>query len=91
MTFTDAGIAARMATADDRRWIPDVEPGATATVTFDEPGTYTYATHLHPHMTATIAVTDHEAPGERDRGGGRRAVVRQWAAASVCRDGERDR
>jgi plastocyanin len=31
--------------------------GASASVTFDEPGTYEYACSIHPSMTGTVTVT----------------------------------
>lgn len=35
-----------------------MQPGASATFTFDAPGTYRYQCHLHPqHMRGTVTVT----------------------------------
>ena len=52
----------------------DVPPGETASRTFDEAGTYTFACTLHPGMTGAVVVTDAvpiaaTAPAEADRDG----------------------
>ena len=33
-----------------------IAAGASATVTFDEPGTFTYICSFHPFMTGTVTV-----------------------------------
>ena len=48
--------------ADRRRRIAPfdtgrIEPGASATITLDQPGTYTYHCNFHESMTGTIIVT----------------------------------
>ena len=58
VTFVNNDTAPHTATADDDSWdTGEIAPGASATVTFDEPGTYTYHCDFHPNMTATITVT----------------------------------
>ena len=58
VTFVNDDTAPHTATADDDSWDSgEIAPGASATVTFDEPGTYTYHCNFHPNMTATITVT----------------------------------
>ncbi len=58
VTWTNGDSAAHTATADDGSWdTGSIDGGASASITFDTPGTYTYHCMFHPNMTATIVVT----------------------------------
>ena len=58
VTFTNNDTATHTATADDGAFdTGEIAPGASATVTLDEPGTYAYHCDFHPNMVATITVT----------------------------------
>jgi plastocyanin len=57
VTWTNTDSTTHTATADDNSWdTGDIAPGASASVTFDTPGTYTYHCSIHPSMTATVVV-----------------------------------
>ena len=48
---------AHTTTADDGRWNSnDLDPGATFSVKFDTPGTYTYHCNLHSFMHGKVVV-----------------------------------
>ncbi|CAN5587584.1 hypothetical protein BH24ACT5_BH24ACT5_27570 [soil metagenome] len=58
VTWTNNDSAAHTASASDGSWdTGNIDPGASASVTFDTPGTYEYVCAYHPNMTATIVVT----------------------------------
>lgn len=58
VTFVNNDSAKHTATADDGSFdTDDLEQGASAEVTFDTPGTYSYHCEYHPFMVATITVT----------------------------------
>ncbi len=58
VTWTNNDTAAHTATADDGSFdTGNLDPGASGSVTFDTPGTYTYKCAYHPNMTGTIVVT----------------------------------
>ena len=55
VVFTNNDSATHTATADDGSWdTGNLAQGASASITFDTPGTYTYHCAIHPSMTATI-------------------------------------
>jgi plastocyanin len=59
VTWTNGGEAPHTATADDGSFDTGrIEPGESASVTFDEAGEFAYHCDVHPRMTATIVVTD---------------------------------
>ena len=57
VTWTNSDDAAHTATADDS-WFDtgDLDQGDSNSVTFDEPGTFTYYCRFHPFMKATVEV-----------------------------------
>ncbi len=58
VTWTNNDSAPHTATADDGSFdTGTIDSGASASVTFDTPGTFTYICAFHPNMTATIVVT----------------------------------
>ncbi len=58
VTFTNDDAVPHTATADDGSFdTGNLDGGASADITFDTPGTYTYACKYHPGMTGTIVVT----------------------------------
>src|ERR1700738_1262495 len=58
VTWTNSGAFAHDAAATDGSWkTPLLNNGASGTVTFANPGTYTYICTPHPWMTGTIVVT----------------------------------
>jgi plastocyanin len=58
VTWTNSGAVAHDAAATDGSWKTSLlEPGASGSVTFSVPGTYTYICTPHPWMQATIVVT----------------------------------
>jgi plastocyanin len=58
VTWTNNDEAMHTATADDGSFDTGaINQGETASVTFDEPGTYTYVCSFHPGMKGTIIVT----------------------------------
>ena len=58
VTFTNQDSVPHTATADDGSFdTGNLDNGASAEVTFDTPGTYTYVCSYHPNMTGTIVVT----------------------------------
>jgi len=55
---TNSFHTARTATAEEGAFdTGNIDPGASATVTFDAPGTYTYVCTDHSSMTGVIVVT----------------------------------
>lgn len=57
VTWTNNDSAPHMATADDGSFdTGTIDSGASASVTFDTPGTFTYVCAFHANMTATIVV-----------------------------------
>ena len=58
IVFTNDGAEVHTATADDGSFdTGTLSSGGTASVTFDEPGTFTYKCSLHPWMTGEVVVT----------------------------------
>ena len=58
VTWTNSGAFAHDAAATDGSWkTPLLDTGASGTVTFANPGTYTYICTPHPWMLGTIVVT----------------------------------
>ena len=58
VTWTNSGAFAHDAAATDGSWKTQLlDPGASGSVTFNTPGTYTYICTPHPWMQATITVT----------------------------------
>jgi plastocyanin len=58
VTWTNEGSLAHSATDQGGTWDTGlVDPGATATVTFDKVGTYRYFCQPHPWMVAELSVT----------------------------------
>jgi plastocyanin len=58
VTWTNNDEAMHTATADDGSFDTGaINQGESASVTFDEPGTYTYTCTFHPGMKGTIVVT----------------------------------
>lgn len=59
VTFTNAGAITHTATQADGIWdTGDIRPGASSTITFTVPGTYTYICTPHPWMIGEVQVTD---------------------------------
>ena len=56
VTWTNTDSQAHTATSAGNFDTGPIEPDGTASVTFDEPGTFTYICSLHPFMTATVTV-----------------------------------
>jgi plastocyanin len=56
VTWTNTDNQAHTATSSGNFDTGAIDPGATASVTFDEPGTFTYICSFHPFMTGTITV-----------------------------------
>jgi quinohemoprotein ethanol dehydrogenase len=57
VTWTNAGKLPHSATAADGSWTTgEIAPGASATVKFDKPGTYTYSCADHPWTYAQLVV-----------------------------------
>ena len=57
VTWTNSDDAAHTATADDSSFdTGDLDQGDSNSVTFDEPGTFTYYCRFHPFMKATVEV-----------------------------------
>ena len=57
ITWTNTGKQAHNATAEDGSWSTgEVAPGASATVTFTKPGTYTYIDKDHPWNMGQVMV-----------------------------------
>ena len=56
VTFVNNDTAPHTATGDAFD-TGEIAPGASATVTLDEPGEYSYQCNFHPAMTGTITVT----------------------------------
>jgi plastocyanin len=57
VTWTNAGSQAHTATSADGGWdTGEIAPGQTATVTLDQPGTFTYLSSPHPWMIGQIIV-----------------------------------
>ena len=58
VTWTNQGQAPHTATADDGSFdTGQLDPGQSATVTFDTPGTFAYHCAIHPNMQGTVVVT----------------------------------
>ena len=57
VTWTNRDDAAHTATSDDRVLDTDAIPGGEeGTITFDEPGTYSYFCVFHPYMEGSVVV-----------------------------------
>lgn len=58
VTFRNGGEQFHTVTSDDptRAFDVGVDPGATATVRFDTPGTWSYHCGVHPAMKGTVRV-----------------------------------
>lgn len=57
VTWTNSDDAPHTATADDSSFdTGDLDKGDSQTVTFDEPGEFTYYCRFHPFMKATVEV-----------------------------------
>ena len=57
VTWTNSDDATHTATADDSSFdTGDLNEGDWASVTFDEPGTFSYYCRFHPFMKATVEV-----------------------------------
>jgi plastocyanin len=56
VTWTNTDGQAHTATSSGNFDTGSIAAGASASVTFDEPGTFTYICSFHPFMTATITV-----------------------------------
>lgn len=57
VTWTNSDEAAHTATADDSSFdTGDLDQGDSKSVTFDQPGTFTYYCRFHPFMKATVEV-----------------------------------
>ena len=57
VTWTNSDDAAHTATADDSSFdTGDLDQGDSNSVTFDEPGAFTYYCRFHPFMKATVEV-----------------------------------
>lgn len=62
VTWSNADEAPHTATADDGSFDTGVmDPGQSASVTFQNAGTYTYFCAIHPNMTARVVVRAAEA------------------------------
>jgi plastocyanin len=58
VTWTNQDFAPHTATADDGSFDTGrLDQGETGSVTFDQPGTYTYTCTFHPNMKGTVVVT----------------------------------
>jgi plastocyanin len=58
VTWTNQDFAPHTATADDGSFDTGrLDQGQTGSVTFDQPGTYTYTCTFHPNMKGTVVVT----------------------------------
>jgi len=59
VTWTNQDSATHTATADDGSWdTGDIAQGASVSITFDTPGTFTYHCAIHTYMVASITVTE---------------------------------
>ena len=56
VTWTNSHTQAHTANSAGNFDTGAIQPGASATVTFDETGTFSYICSFHPFMTGTIAV-----------------------------------
>ncbi len=56
VTWTNTDDQAHTATSSGNFDTGSIDPDGTASVTFDEPGTFTYICSFHPFMTGTITV-----------------------------------
>lgn len=57
ITWTNSDDAAHTATADDGSFdTADLDKGDSKTVTFDQPGEFSYYCRFHPFMKATVEV-----------------------------------
>lgn len=56
VTWTNTDNQAHTATSSGNFDTGSIDPAATASVTFDESGTFTYICSFHPFMTGTITV-----------------------------------
>jgi YVTN family beta-propeller protein len=58
ITWTNGDAVTHTVTSDDKVWDSGpVAPGASFSVTLDQPGTYTYHCSIHPFMHGTVVVT----------------------------------
>jgi plastocyanin len=57
VTWTNMDSVTHTATGDDGSFdTGDIAAGSSATITFNDPGTFTYHCAIHPNMTGTIVV-----------------------------------
>jgi plastocyanin len=58
VTWTNTDGSPHTATADDGAWdTGNIDPGASVSLTFETPGTYTYLCSYHPNMVGIVIVT----------------------------------
>ncbi len=63
VTWTNSDAVAHTATSDSNAWnTPLIESGRSASVKFDQAGTFTYHCAVHPDMMATIIVQAQSTP-----------------------------
>jgi plastocyanin len=70
VTWTNSDSAPHTATGDGGAFdTGTIDPGGSASITFDTPGTYTYICSIHPDMTGTVVVVAAGDDGGEDDGG----------------------
>lgn len=80
VTWTNSDPVAHTATATDGSWdTGDIVEGASASITFNTPGTYAYLCTPHPTMTGTVVVE--AAAGGGGGGGGANPTIPPTDAA----------
>ncbi len=90
--FTNSGTSPHDATSTDGSWkTPLLTSGASATVTFSAPGTFSYTCVLHPWMKGTVIVAPAvsapaPAPAASDASQSNSASVSSPAPAPVTPD-----
>jgi plastocyanin len=65
VTWTNSDSAPHTATGDGGSFdTGTMDPGGSASITFDTPGTYTYYCSIHPNMTGTVVVVAADDGGD---------------------------
>ena len=71
VTWTNEDAAPHHATADDGAFdTGTLQPGESATVTFEDPGTFPYFCEIHPFMQGEVQVGAQPIPGPTGSGTG---------------------